>query len=134
MSKYFQDVKRFVEHKFPSVKVSGGLYPPPFHAQIFATIMGYLWTVGIVLIIGGEQIFKALGIPEPEFVLWISRNKGNSFLTLFVLNTMANSMLATGAFELYLDEVPVFSKLTFGRVPTAEDILHALGDQGLQPI
>ncbi|RYG63541.1 SelT/SelW/SelH family protein [archaeon] len=134
MSKYFQDVKRFVESKYPSVHVSGGLYPPPIHARIFATIMGYVWTIGIVLIVGGQQIFKILGIPEPEFVSWIARNKGNSFLALFVLNTVSHSMLATGAFELYLDEAPVFSKLTYGRVPTAEDILHALADQGLNPI
>eukprot|EP00981_Chlorochromonas_danica_P000422 scaffold96_cov167-Ochromonas_danica.AAC.29 len=80
-----------------------------------------------------SQIFKILNIPEPEYVKVITENKGSAFLVLFVLNNVANSMLATGAFEIYLDDVLIFSKIATGRFPSVEDLQSALRQHGLFP-
>eukprot|EP01039_Chlorochromonas_danica_P000331 gene332-355_t len=135
MERYFREAKKFLDRLYPELygNISGDLYPPPLFAQYFARFVGYLWTIGIVLIVAGSQIFKILNIPEPEYVKVITENKGSAFLVLFVLNNVANSMLATGAFEIYLDDVLIFSKIATGRFPSVEDLQSALRQHGLFP-
>ncbi len=53
--------------------------------------------------LGGKAIFDAIGIPEPEFVSAMRNNQMMTVVGLFMLNNFGNSMLATGAFEIYLD-------------------------------
>ena len=53
--------------------------------------------------LGGNQIFTAIGMEEPEFVVMMRNNQVGSMIALFLLNNVGNSMLATGAFEIYLD-------------------------------
>ena len=50
--------------------------------------------------------------------------------SLWFLNNYGNSQLSTGAFEIYLDDKQIFSKLESKRVPTAEEILNMLKDAG----
>jgi len=38
----------------------------------------------------------------------------------FILNTMAQQLVATGAFEIVINDETVFSKLETGRLPTME--------------
>lgn len=133
MQRYFVEAQKFLETTYPELhgRISGGHYPPPAYATLIASAVSYLWTFGIVLIIGGSAIFKFLGMPEPELSVWVSNNKGSTFLALFVLNNIANSLVATGAFEVYLDGEVIYSKLTSGRFPGAADLLSALQARGL---
>ncbi len=80
-----------------------GLYPPPLHAQYIAQLTSIMWIGGIFLMIGGSSIFSTLGIAEPAFYQFMKENQGMTMIGLFFLNSMGNSMLSTGAFEIYLD-------------------------------
>jgi selT/selW/selH-like putative selenoprotein len=133
MQRYFLEVKKFAESKYPELRgnISGGLYPPPLYAELFAALMSYVWTIGIMLILGVTHIFKALGVPEPQLITWISNNKGNTFVILFLLNSVANSMVATGAFEVYLNDIQVYSKLASHRFPAADELVSAFAAHGL---
>lgn len=135
MHNYFREAKAFLEKSYPELhgNVEGGIYPPPAYATLLANIAGYLWTIGILLIMGGSQIFKALNMEEPEPVKWITNNKGSAFIALFLINNIANSMVATGAFEIYLDDIRVFSKLMNGRFPSVQDLIEIFKEQGLYP-
>ena len=76
--------------------------------------------------LAGQQIFDAIGIPMPGFVVEMNKNKPAVFLTLFVINTLGNSLNATGAFEVFLDDNLIFSKLQMGRFPTGPEIASAI--------
>lgn len=132
MQKYFFEVRNFIENQYPIFqdKITGANYPPPYHAQIIAQITSYIWIAGIALLIGGSQIFSLLKIREPEFSLWISNNKAVVFIGLFLLNNIGNSMVTTGAFEIYLNNDLVYSRLgSGGRMPNAEDLIAALASK-----
>eukprot|EP01040_Poterioochromonas_malhamensis_P004999 gene4999-5361_t len=133
MQKYFQDLKRFVETQYPNVVVQGDIYPPPTYAILIAQIASYLWLGGIAMIFAGAAIFQALGIKEPEWLLWISKNRMQTFMGLFLLNNVANSMLATGAFEVYFQGDLVFSRLQSQRFPNPQDVLQILQGLGFRP-
>jgi hypothetical protein len=49
------------------------------------------------------MIFQMLSMQEPEFYVTMKANKMTAFLLLFLLNNVGNSMLTTGAFEIFID-------------------------------
>lgn len=132
MQKYFLDLKGFVEERYPAFQgnIVGGHYPPPQYATVIATIAGYIWILGIITLVAGQSIFKNLGIPEPEIVTWMSNNRAGAFFMLFMINSVASSLLATGAFEVYIDDDLVFSKLQTKRFPSPRDLVALLSGYG----
>lgn len=91
---------------------------------MIAQASSYLWFAGLGLVFGGNYLFKFLGVAEPELYHKVKQNQAMVLAALFILNSMGNSQLATGAFEIYIDEQLVFSKLAVGRTPTQEDIMQ----------
>lgn len=123
------ELAKFLEGHYPELrgKIEGGIYPPSKTAQIVSSFTGYAWFGGIALMLGGKAIFDAMGLPEPEFVSAMRNNQMMTVVGLFMLNNFGNSMLATGAFEIYLDGDLVFSKLQSKRFPDADDIYAFMG-------
>jgi hypothetical protein len=107
------------------------IYPSSFMSQIVAKIGSYLWFIGIVILMFGETIFNSLNIPQPELVKIFRKNYFQSFLLLFFMSSMANSGLATGAFEVCIDDKLYFSKLDSGKVPDVQMIVDILAAAGV---
>ena len=71
----------------------------------------------------GQQLVEGVGLQlSPSMVLMLKEKKFAIIMgAWFVGNTLKNSLLSTGAFEiLYNDEV-VFSKLQTGSMPSSMD-------------
>ena len=128
MRNYFLQVKAFIEQNFEEINwtISGVNYPPPPLSQVIAQVTGYVWIIGIVLVMFGSNIFKTLGITEPSFMKVINENKMMAFIGLFMVNSYGNGLLATGAFEVTLDGELVFSKLQSGKLPTGSDLISII--------
>ena len=136
MQRYFVDLKAFLEAKYPELRgqISGGLFPPPSYAVTIANFASYMWFAGIFMMVGGSTVLTSLNIPVPDFLRQMENNKLPVFLGLFMLNNLANSLVATGAFEVYLNDELIFSKLEMKRFPGSNDIIQALSMQGLLPV
>mmetsp|Transcript_10517 Transcript_10517/g.28921 ORF Transcript_10517/g.28921 Transcript_10517/m.28921 type:complete len:96 (+) Transcript_10517:368-655(+) len=69
-----------------------------------------------VVVIGALTVEKFVALP-PEI-----REKKMLIVmgALFIGNTMKNSLLSTGAFEVWFDEEVVWSKLATGQMPRSE--------------
>jgi selT/selW/selH-like putative selenoprotein len=126
-------IKNYIERKYPDidVQISGSYYPPSYNAVVISKFTTYLWYAGLALLVLGEHIFKALRIDEPNFYKQMKQNPYVAFIGLFILNSYGNSMLSTGAFEVTLDGVEIFSKLKTGSVPSELAILDAMKQAGL---
>lgn len=122
-----------MESNYPEydLLITGGNYPPSEFAKFIANIASFVWFIGIAFLLGGSQIFKFLGMPEPAVFKEMANNKMTCFIVLFVINSIGASQLSTGAFEMYLDDVEIFSKLSAGRLPSPNDIQAALSKHGL---
>lgn len=99
---------------------------------MFAFAASLTWFIGLVLLFLGEMFFAKTGLKEPFFFIWMKNNKVMSFVALFFVNNIGNAQLATGAFEIYIDDVIVFSKLQTKHLPSAEDIQYALRIAGFE--
>lgn len=134
MQRYYLDVKRFVETdpRYAAFLgyIEGANYPPSPVAVVASQLASGVWILGILLLIGGEGVFSALGMREPEWFVSMKNNKAASFGLLFVINNIGNSMLSTGAFEIYINDELVFSKLALKRLPNAQDLTNILAMAG----
>lgn len=86
---------------------------------MLATLIGYLKYVAFAVLIFGDRIFPFLGLGIPQ---WYHNIKEKSWMftigLFFLTNMVENSLLSTGAFEIYVDDKEVFSKLKTGRMIT----------------
>jgi selT/selW/selH-like putative selenoprotein len=134
MARYFQDVKNFIQSnpKYTAFigNIHGDNYPPSSRAIIIANITSTLWFIGLIFIFMGDIIFRNLGVNQPEIYVLVKNNKITAFFLLFFLNSYGNSQFATGAFEVYINEILMFSKLQSGRLPGPEDIISMLKAAG----
>jgi len=101
MVRNFRSLQEFLETRYPELRgsIQGGNYPPPAHA-ILAVQGAQIVQFGcLALMFGGGAIFSTLGLAPPEWYGWLTENKMSAFVGTFFLNSVANSMTATGAFE-----------------------------------
>lgn len=123
-----------LENKYPILigRIEGKNYPAPQSLQTFAQVVGSLQLVGFVFIFFGQQIFSMLGIPLPAWHAKVQENRMLAVVSLFMINSFAHNMLATGAFEIEYNGRLVFSKLEAKRMPSFEEIVAGLRRAGFR--
>jgi len=124
----------FLERRYPELlgNIQGENYPPPQHALIAVQMAGMAQMATVAVMFFGDSVFTSMGIPAPSIVKYIQENKMASFMTTFLMNSMATSMTSTGAFEISVDGRTVYSKLKTGRMPSPGEIIDAFNALGLQ--
>jgi selT/selW/selH-like putative selenoprotein len=81
----------------------------------------------IFTVMMGRDPFAMAAMATPPFFTWILNNKLSSCLMLFLLSNSIESMLtSTGAFEIYLGDEKIWSKIESGRVPSPPELFQAI--------
>lgn len=123
----FEEMSRIVLQKYPSFVIEGDTYPPPAWRAHLAKSLQFLKYSIILMTVFGFDLFGYLGYPTPNFVSYAMQNKVSFCLMTFLLgNVIEGQLLSTGAFEIYLDDIPVWSKLYTNRIPQPEELLHII--------
>lgn len=114
----------------PDLEVLGSQYPPaPWRASL-AQGAGLVQMAALGGVMFGERLFEAAGVqPVPQWYADnVAANRFGAGIGVWLVGNMAsNQLISTGAFEVYYDGTLVFSKLETGRMPTAGELLDALG-------
>lgn len=127
-------LKKFLESQYPELeggRIRGQTHPPTLFGELVGTVVSLVWFGGITLLLAGNYVFQALKMPEPEWYQYMKQNTGTVFIGLFILNNIGGAMMQTGAFEIYLNDELIYSKLQTGRMPTGLDVTEALSRHGL---
>jgi thioredoxin reductase-like selenoprotein T len=138
MQRNFVDLAKFLEQNFPELRghVTGAFYPPPPIAVFLSNVISFLQMIAIGwMIIGGEKLLRLVGYKNqlPNFYHTIQQNPMPILMGLFLLApSMISKYQNNGAFEIYLDEEIIFSKLQAGRFPTANILIEAFSNAGLK--
>lgn len=112
---------------YPDIRIKGENYPPTPFNRCVGQLVSYLKLLSILLIVSGQNPFLFLGLQTPRAWTWSQDNKIFSCLMAFFLcNMMETHFLSTGAFEVTLNDVPVWSKLQSGYVPNIQEICQIL--------
>lgn len=84
------------------------------------TIGSALW-YAFLFAIGASMGLGRMLLPE-EQARWIEEHRGMVMMCGFLAQLVANSMTQTGAYEVYVDDVLVFSKLQQGGLPNVQSL------------
>lgn len=123
----FEQYASILQEKYPDITVYGDTYPPPFLRMYLAQFISIFKFVLIALIWGGIDPFVSLGTTTPQFYTWMTQNKLYACLmTFFLSNTIESQLVSTGAFEIAFNDVPVWSKLETGRIPSPPELFQII--------
>lgn len=107
--------------------LEGGNYPPAAPRQYLAQIVGILKFLLLGCIIMNINPLDYLGIQRQNIWVWVTQNKiYASFMTFFLCNLIETQLISTGAFEIYFNDVPVWSKIQTGRIPNPPELLQII--------
>jgi selT/selW/selH-like putative selenoprotein len=80
-----------------------------------------------MVIVSGKNPFTYFNTATPQIFTWAVENKIYAALILFFLsNAVETQLISTGAFEVTFNDVPVWSKLETGRIPSPQEIFQII--------
>mmetsp|Transcript_28416 Transcript_28416/g.43723 ORF Transcript_28416/g.43723 Transcript_28416/m.43723 type:complete len:141 (+) Transcript_28416:272-694(+) len=135
MGRNYLQAKEFLERKFPDLEgnVTGAHHPGPTWIPLAAQLLSLLQVLGLVVAFMGDGVWRLVNVQAPP--RWYYSLKENGMLVLmtlfFVLPSALQTFQATGAFEIFLNDAEIFSKLQSGRFPMAQDLTDPLTKAGL---
>lgn len=125
----FEQFSQVIREKYPTVSIEGGNYSPGPLKSIVAQIFGFGKIALIIAIVLERNPFTMIGWNTPSVYTWMLTNKLSSCLMLFMFSNSIESMLmSTGAFEIYIGDERIWSKMESGRVPNPAELIQAIDD------
>ncbi|XP_021816339.1 selT-like protein [Prunus avium] len=126
-------ITKMLESSFPGIHVVLLNHPPPLPKRVLSKLVPVAQVGVFGIVMAGEQIFPMLGIMTPP--PWYHSLRANRFGTIastwLLGNALQSFLQGTGAFEVFLNDELVFSKLKEGRFPgeieLRDDIAAKLG-------
>lgn len=126
----FDEISKLLAANFPDIKIEGEYHQPNFlRAQIVNLI--FLTKIALLIMIYMDiNPFNYLQMATPPIWTHIMSSKvPSSLIILFVTNSIESNMMSTGAFEIFYNDIPIWSKMTTGRMPSGSELLQQIGSQ-----
>ncbi|KAM1446980.1 hypothetical protein ACFXTO_006129 [Malus domestica] len=124
-------VTKMLEAAFPGIHVDLSNYPPPLPKRVVSKLVPVAQVGVFGIVMAGEHIFPMLGFATPP--AWYYSLRANRFgtiaSTLLLGNALQSYLQGTGAFEVYLNNELVFSKLKEGRFPGELELRDAIASK-----
>jgi selT/selW/selH-like putative selenoprotein len=116
------------DRRLTGLAVSGGTHPiGPTRERVIQGTQALQYTALAFFAVGDRVAFPVLGMPVPPWYRPIERNRiGYLMATFFAGNMVSANLQKTGAFEVYYNGRPVWSKLSSGQNPNVNAITNAL--------
>ncbi|KAL9255048.1 SelT-like protein [Drosera capensis] len=122
------NMKNMLENQFPGIHVVLANYPPSPPKRILAKVMPVVQIGAVALLVAGDQIFPRLGVVPPPWFYSLRANRFGTISAVWLLGNFFQSYLqSSGAFEVYLDAEPIFSKLKEQRFPGEIELRDLVG-------
>ncbi|CAB3410332.1 unnamed protein product [Caenorhabditis bovis] len=126
----FEQFSQVVRDKYPNIQIEGSNYPPVLWKAYVAQAISILKLVVLGIIISGSNPFEALGYGYPSILQHAHGNKLSTCMMVFMLSNLAEqSLISTGAFEIYLGTEQIWSKIDSGRVPSPQELIQLIDAQ-----
>lgn len=138
MKSTFLKAKKYVEQQFPEedIKIVGANYPVPPIVQLVLGVLQIVQLFSMAAAIFGDNVWSWFRVQHPPEIYYKCKDYGVAYFIaiFFIAPRFFNKWVITGAFEVVLDGVLIFSKLETGRMPSAEDLTGPLVKAGLQQV
>lgn len=128
----YQQFRAQIRRMYPNTEVYGSEYPLGPTKKIISTVLTYTQYGFIGLMMFGGRI---PAVAEHPLYLRVQQNRWMYFIGAYLLTNTAQKFLTqSGAFEVYINDELVFSKLTQNRMPTIQEIMTKMKQYWLHMI
>jgi selT/selW/selH-like putative selenoprotein len=126
---YYSQLAAELQDKFPGIEASASPYPASTARRAVAAGANVAQGVALAVVLGGDRLFPAIGVDPPP--AWytekvVPRKTAAAIACWFFPSLARSSAEATGAFEVFFEGKPLFSKLALGRFPSADELAVAI--------
>lgn len=74
--------------------------------------------------------FQQFGAVTPGWWSWMMDNKLYAcMMTFFLCNAVETQLISTGAFEISMNDMPIWSKMDAGRIPQPNELFQIIDNQ-----
>ncbi|XP_056631681.1 thioredoxin reductase-like selenoprotein T homolog CG3887 [Diorhabda carinulata] len=123
----FDQYSNIINQKYPEILVDGANYDPPGLNMFIARAIGWIKMAIILCILSNINIFEYFNQARPSWWIWCVENKLYACMMLFFLsNILEGQLIQSGAFEISLNDIPVWSKLETGRIPQPTELFQII--------
>lgn len=123
----FEQYSQLIGQKYPDIKIVGENYSPAAWKLGVAQFMSTFKILVIGLIVFAHNPFQYVNMATPQVFTWATENKMYASLMIFFLsNAIETQMITTGAFEIHLNDIQIWSKLQSDRMPHEKELLQML--------
>lgn len=126
----FEEYTQALYQRYPDIRIEGENYLPlPLYRHIASFLsMFKLLLIGVIIL--GKDPFALCGMQAPGIWVWSQENKIYACMMVFFFSNMIeNQCMSTGAFEITLNDVPVWSKLESGHLPSMQQLVQILENE-----
>jgi len=107
--------------------IEGDNYPPATWKWQLAQFLSYAKMVLIICIVASINPLNYTGIQTPNVLAWAMENKLYACMMIFFIsNAIETQLVSTGAFEISVDNMPVWSKIESGRIPQPPELFQII--------
>jgi selT/selW/selH-like putative selenoprotein len=123
----FEQFSELVRQHYPNISIVGEYHPPPPLKALLAKGLSLIKMALLICLLFGQNPFPFLRISTPRIYLWALQNKMYACLMIFFFSNSLESYLnSTYAFEISVNDVPLWSKLETGRMPSTDEFIQML--------
>ncbi|ORC83346.1 uncharacterized protein TM35_000751130 [Trypanosoma theileri] len=111
------------EQQKPILVFEDSVYPVGPLRQFIASLCSVGFITALALGIAAPYFSSVL---PPAVMAWVTDHRGMIIAGGFLLNMIGANLLQSGAFEVYLDDTLIYSKLQRGAVPPADALARII--------
>eukprot|EP00088_Acartia_fossae_P058786 TRINITY_DN6923_c0_g1_i2.p1 TRINITY_DN6923_c0_g1~~TRINITY_DN6923_c0_g1_i2.p1 ORF type:complete len:145 (-),score=30.49 TRINITY_DN6923_c0_g1_i2:439-873(-) len=116
-----------LHQKYPEIAIEGDNFAPGGYRLQLAQFVGVAKMAVIVMVLASINLFQNVGQPTPSWWVWMLENKLYAcMMTFFLCNAVETQLISTGAFEISLNDMPLWSKLESGRIPQPAELFQII--------
>lgn len=123
----FKQFSQLVQTHYPNMAVIGENYSPGRFRASFAKALSLIKILLLICILFNQNPFRLVNLSTPMIYSLALENKLYAcFMIFFASSSIESYLISTGAFEIAVDDVPLWSKLHTGRIPSANEFVQML--------
>ncbi|XP_031629363.1 thioredoxin reductase-like selenoprotein T homolog CG3887 [Contarinia nasturtii] len=128
--KAFEEYVNIINERYPQISIEGANYDPPGLNFLLSKAILAVKMIFILIIVSQYDVWGQIGQAVPRWFTWCTENKIYACMMVFFVGNMLEAQLvSSGAFEISLNDIPIWSKLDSGRIPSPQELFNIIDNQ-----
>lgn len=123
----FEQFSELIHREYPDVSIIAENYPSSPLKTLLAKGLSLMKITLLIILLFSQNPFQFFRFPTPRIYHWALQNKMYACLMIFFLSNFLESyLLSTNAFEISINDIPLWSKMQTGRMPSKDEFIRII--------